>query len=1209
MTDGGTNRMHASIADALEERLRRGDFVALGNQPGGRGEVGGLVGSAAALWVTAMTRVTDRVLLVLTPSTEEAEDLSRDLGFFLGDSEGQSVGLFPAWGHISTGSLGAGGLDHRVLTRRFSVLERFHEDPQGELASVPCRVVVLPVQALLEDVPSRETFRERLLTVVCGDDLDREELARTLSHQELERVAMVEAPGEFSMRGEIVDVFPLGQDVPLRIELFGDTVESLRTFDPATQRSIETRNQVTVSTIRRTEMFTGGVDRSRILPYLLDGGTEPWVVFLDPAAISGRVDRLEATDDPPDSSSRFREEELRIREALPALSVHRLPIASGKNAVNFHTREVQPAESKEVQAVVERLTEWAEGSTTVEVLCQNEAVQHRFDSLLPDDEEFRGRIRVEVGEVSHSFVFPELGSVLVTHSELFGGKMRRPARRQTWHRRRQFRAVDDFVELSQGDLVVHLVHGIAKYSGLETIEKNGSPSEFHRLTFKDGVALLVPVSKTDLIQKYVGVKGHRPQLSRLGGKAFAKRKQKVAEAAADFAADLLEVQALRNARRGTALPPDSVWQHEFEAAFPFEETPDQLESAARIKENQESRQPMDRLICGDVGYGKTELAMRAAFKVVEAGAQVAVLVPTTVLAQQHFDTFTQRMADFPVRIDVLSRFRTGKEQREILERTAEGKVDILIGTHRIVSPDVEFANLGLVVVDEEQRFGVMHKQRFKELKATVDVLTLSATPIPRTLHMALVGLRDISTLASPPRGRQAVHTKIVPYEPELIRDAIRRELDRDGQVYFLHNRVKSIEKTATQLASLVPEARFTIAHGQMNEHDLEDRMLDFIEGKSDVLVCTTIIESGLDIPNVNTIFIDDADRFGLAELHQLRGRVGRYNRQAYAYLLIKKDKVYTDIASRRLRAIQEYNDLGAGFRIAMRDLEIRGAGNILGAEQHGQIAAVGYDLYCKILSRAVERIKAGEEPLPGRARDSRRSSSTEGDGRGIPERVKSRAVEEVKQELLKDETSDDVDMDLPGSKHIPDDYIPDMRGKMEAYRKLSLARSRNEVEEILKELRDRYGPPPPEIDELVAQSRIREVCRGTGILRLAYPSPGLLVIKIRERAEALASLPRPSAAKRMVAVDGITVHVELGATIPTPSVVADLLEDLLGLAVPQEPKTPERAGAPREDSRGTGDTLARDEPPTGPKSGSGRRRRGPGARKKHPGKPSRLGRS
>ncbi len=1120
--------------EKLRESRTWGRVLEAAEKPGGVVEVGGLVGSATSMWLAALGCLGPRFILVVTSATDEAENLARDLSFFL-RHESIPVHFFPAWGNLGPGVLArGGGLDQRVLAARFSVLRDLAEST----LSNDKKILVAPAQALIEEMPSVDSFRSSILALRAGDEVDRESLARLFVERELERVSMVEASGEFSMRGEIIDVFPLGVEVPIRVELFGETIESIRTFDPASQRSIDRLEKLDLHVLRRSELVTGGMKKTSLQSFLREAEQEPLVVEVDPPSIQGRVDRMEETNDPPDAENKYREFCKVRRDRLSLISVHRLPIATGSGSVNFHTREIDPPKSREVLAVVERIATLAAIPSEVHVLCQNEAVRDRFSTLIPfEDEPFSGgRVQVEVGELMHGFVFPELSLTAVSHTELFGGKAKTRPRGRPNKKRRNSRPIENFLELELGDLVVHLVHGIAKYTGMDKIEKDGSTSEFHKLTFKDGVLLYVPVTKTDLIQKYVGVKGHRPQLSKLGGKGFTRKKQKVAEAIADFAAELLEVQAMRAARRGTAFPPDSFFQHEFEAAFPYEETDDQLDAAASIKENQESDRPMDRLLCGDVGYGKTELAMRAAFKAVEAGCQVAVLVPTTVLAQQHHDTFRERMADFPVVIEMLSRFRTGREQRDIIGRASEGKVDILIGTHRIVSPDVKLPSLGLVIIDEEQRFGVGHKQRFKEIKATVDVLTLSATPIPRTLHMALVGLRDISTLATPPRGRQSVHTTIVPPEPEMIRDAIRRELDRDGQVFFLHNRVKTIDKTARMISALVPEARLAIVHGQMQEHMLEDRMLEFIDGRLDVLVCTTIIESGLDIPNVNTIFIDDAQRFGLSELHQLRGRVGRYNRQAFAYLIVPKDKALSDIAMRRLRAIQEYNDLGAGFRIAMRDLEIRGAGNILGAEQSGEIAAVGYDLYTRILARAVERIQSGEViPRASEKKD-------QGDGRSVPKRSAKSLVPDKDME-------DDVEIDLPGSRFLPDDYVPDMKGRMEAYRKLSLARSEKELTEVSDELADRYGTPPPQVVELVALSRLREVCRGTGIQRISSTDLGLVVIRVRERAEALAALPVPRGADRMMSVDAITVHLHLrGRKEAHPIRVCEVLQELLGVS-------------------------------------------------------------
>jgi transcription-repair coupling factor (superfamily II helicase) len=619
--------------------------------------------------------------------------------------------------------------------------------------------------------------------------------------------------------------------------------------------------------------------------------------------------------------------------------------------------------------------------------------------------------------------------IVISDHELFH---REAIRRVTPRHRYESRAIDSFLDLDEGDLIVHLSHGIGIYRGMQMLEKRGQVEEHLIIEFAEGTRIYVPVSKIELVQKYVGGAKSAPTLSRVGSSTWEHRKDRVAAAVMDMASELIDLHAIRASQPGISYPEDSAWQQDFETAFPYQETDDQLRAMQDIRADMSRSRPMDRLICGDVGYGKTELAMRAAFKAVDYGKQVAVLVPTTVLAEQHFRTFTQRMAEFPFTVEVLSRFKTKAEQRATLERLAAGQVDIIIGTHRLVQNDVAFHDLGLVVIDEEQRFGVEHKEKLKALRRTVDVMTLTATPIPRTLHMSLLGIRDISNLETPPHDRLAIETRIARFDPLLIRNAIVRELNRDGQVYFVHNRVHSIWAMAHRLQEIVPEATILIGHGQMGEHELEKTMLDFVEHRADILVATTIIESGLDIPNVNTIFINDADRYGLADLHQLRGRVGRYKHRAYSYLLLDPQRPVTTDASKRLKAIEEFTELGAGFKIAMRDLEIRGAGNILGSEQSGHIAAVGYELYCQMLENAVRGLK--KEPL---------------------------------RSWL------DVTIELPWRCYLPRDYVPGLRQKIEVYRKLARLRELAELVDLRRELQDRFGTPPEPAANLLEIAELR----------------------------------------------------------------------------------------------------------------------------------------
>jgi len=708
----------------------------------------------------------------------------------------------------------------------------------------------------------------------------------------------------------------------------------------------------------------------------------------------------------------------------------------------------------------------------------------------------QGRLHFAIGQLSSGFRLVCEGVVLLGSNELFQRtELRRPARR------RPTRAIESFLELREGDLVVHVAHGIARYRGMSLLEKDRQVEEHLVLEFQGGTKLYVPSSKIGLVQKYVGPSKSRPMLATLGGRLWQRRKDSVREAVTDLASEMLELQAARDSRPGVAFPADTEWQQEFDASFPYRETEDQLAAMEDIKRDVERPRPMDRLLCGDVGYGKTELVMRAAFKVIEAGYQVAVLVPTTVLAEQHHRTFTSRMAEFPFQIEVLSRFSTRKQQAQIIERLATGTTDVVIGTHRLAQPDVSFHNLGLVVIDEEQRFGVEIKERIKAFRQTVDVLTTTATPIPRTLHMSLLGLRDISNLETPPEDRLAVETRVSRFDPAMIRHAVMRELRRDGQVFFVHNRVSDIEAVAERLSQIVPEASLEIGHAQMPEAQLEKVMLDFVDHRFDILLSTTIVESGLDIPNVNTMFIDEADRYGLADLHQLRGRVGRYKHRAYCYLMIEPSKSLTPNAAKRLRAIEEFSQMGAGFAIAMRDLEIRGAGNILGTQQSGHIALVGYELYCQLLEQAVRQF------------------------RQLPARVPL-----------------DVDVDLPCKAYIPGSYVPDMRLKIDLYRRLGRVSSGSELEDFQAELEDRFGPPPPPLLRLISLRSLRiaahrwqvnSIRMEDGYVVFGYTSAPLI--------EQLAARSQG----RLRVVDGQSAYLPLGSQIPQADALIGRVKSLL----------------------------------------------------------------
>jgi len=683
---------------------------------------------------------------------------------------------------------------------------------------------------------------------------------------------------------------------------------------------------------------------------------------------------------------------------------------------------------------------------TVLVLSDRERCHHVAESLrregvptsVDGDPRDWGSVVVAEGRISAGIVLPEARVTVLSEAELFGRKAH--AVRRTRSPERRGVRLESYRELNVGDYVVHVHHGIAQYLGIRTLEIGGVRRDYLFLRYAQGDCLYVPTDQIHLVQKYIGPDGHRPRLHRLGGGEWNRVKRRVRESVMRLARELLELYAVRQTIRGHAFPPDQPWQRDFEEAFPYEETPDQLVAVQEIKEDMEKPVPMDRLLCGDVGYGKTEVAMRAAFKAVTDSKQVAVLVPTTILAQQHYHTFRERFANYPVNIDVISRFRSAAEQRRILRDLRRGKIDIIIGTHRLLQDDVRFHDLGLLIIDEEHRFGVVHKERLKQLRRNVDCLSMSATPIPRTLHMALTGIRDMSVMETPPEDRYPVQTYVVEYNPALIRDAVLRELRRGGQVFYVHNRVQTIQHAAARLQELVPGARIAIAHGQMKEDQLEGVMLKFIERQFDVLVCTTIIESGLDIPNVNTLIVEDADQFGLAQLYQLRGRVGRSNRPAYAFFTYRPHKVLTEQAEKRLRTIREFIEFGSGFKIALRDLEIRGAGNLLGPEQHGFMVSVGFDLYCQLLEQAIDEL------------------------RGQP-------VSEPPQ----------VSIEINVDAYLPDSYVPDTRQRVEMYRQIARCRYLEDLDEVEEELRDRFGRLPPPVVALLLVARLRVLCQQLGI--------------------------------------------------------------------------------------------------------------------------------
>jgi len=966
----------------------------------------GVWGSSCALVAAEILRRLPRPLVVVTPHQDDIDDFCDDLSLFSPTRPEK----FPAW----EAEPGERILHDEIFGDRLRTLKRLL-DSADDPKKVP--LVVTSIQSLLQPTPSRETLAASSRRLALGQRVDVDALLAWLIERGFHHTSAVELPGEFSHRGGILDVFAPDWYQPVRIELFDDEVESIRRFDVSTQRSLESLEQVEITTVRPSSG-----DRGHFTDYLPESSV---IALIEPDRIDEegrqflrRLQRPEACHSVPDV--------MRPIGQRPVLSV--AAVARGGIGEFCHL-SIESVErfSGEIERVRSELDRVGEGHL-VFVVSQTDAEVERLSEILRTTGVARtGRLHFPTGSLRQGFRLAGDQVLVITAGELFHrGELRRLPRR------RLGKAIDSFMELRSGDLVVHLTHGIGRYRGLELLDKDGRVEEHLKIEFHGGTKLYVPASKIGLVQKYVGGTKTRPTLAKIGSKTWVRQKKAAEAAVVDLAAEMLQLQAERQARPGIAFAVESDWQREFDASFPYRETPDQLTALSAIGRDMQQPLPMDRLLCGDVGFGKTELAMRAAFKAVDNGYQVALLAPTTVLVEQHYRTFRERMAEFPLDIARLSRFGTTKEQRYIVGRLAAGQIDIVIGTHRLASQDVAFHNLGLVIIDEEQRFGVEVKERLKSLRSSVDVLTLSATPIPRTLHMSLVGVRDISNLETPPEDRLAVETRVTRFDPELIRHAVLRELNRGGQIYFVHNRVGDIRVVEQKLKHIVPEARIRVGHGQMPEHELEDVMVSFVAGEFDLLLATTIVESGLDIPNANTIFIDEADRYGLADLHQLRGRVGRYKHRAYCYLLIDPYKSITPNAARRLRAIEEFSDMGAGFAIAMRDLEIRGAGNLLGTQQSGHIAAVGYELYCQLLETAVLRMKRQPPKL-----------------------------------------SIDVDINVPGEAYLPDNYVPDMRLKIDLYRRLARVTGVDQLAEIREELVDRFGPPPDRVLRLLAREELK----------------------------------------------------------------------------------------------------------------------------------------
>lgn len=915
--------------------------------------------------------------------------------------------------------------------------------------------VITTIGALMDGVRPPLKIDEEVFSVRTGETSDLEELVQRLSAMGYDREVQIEGPGQFAVRGGIVDIFPLTEEMPVRIEFWDDEIDSIRTFDAQTQRSIENREEITVYPARDE------ADEQEEVSFLRYFRQEETLLFLDEP--SRLYERGEVIEEEVRQARERREEEEKLPEGEKDIRIfpvheiaglinqyHSIGFTALEGKVKeFLVRDVYSILAKNVNpynSSFEVLTRdlkrlkrngyrviLLSGSRTRARRLAEDLRDYDLNSFYDEDPERLakpGEILVSYGHVAVGYEYPMLKFTVISETDIFGKKKKKKRRRIY-----EGEKIQSFTDLKPGDYVVHENHGLGIYQGIEKIEIDRIEKDYMKISYAGGGNLYIPATQMDLIQKYASADAKKPKLNRLGGQDWERTKTRVRKAVQVIARDLVELYAARQEKEGYAYEPDTVWQKEFEEMFPFEETDDQAAAIEETKKDMESHKIMDRLICGDVGFGKTEVAIRAAFKAVQENKQVAFLVPTTILAQQHYNTLVQRMKDFPVRVDLMCRFRTPSQQKKTLEDMKKGQVDILVGTHRILSQDVCFKDLGLLVIDEEQRFGVQHKEKIKKLRENVDVLTLTATPIPRTLHMSLIGIRDMSVLEEAPMDRMPIQTYVMEYQDEMVREAIVRELSRQGQVYYVYNKVKDIAEITARVQSLVPEANVAYAHGQMREHQLERIMYDFINGDIDVLVSTTIIETGLDISNANTMIIHDADKLGLSQLYQLRGRVGRSNRMAYAFLLYRRDCLLREVAEKRLAAIREFTDLGSGFKIAMRDLEIRGAGNLLGEAQHGHMEAVGYDLYCKMLNEAVKNMKQGTS----------------------------------QEEAASFTTTVDLNVDA----FIPASYIPDEYQKLDIYKRIALIETEEEMDDMMEELIDRFGDIPKKVQKLILIARLK----------------------------------------------------------------------------------------------------------------------------------------
>lgn len=1058
--------------------------------------VSGLAGSSRQIMMAAMYKEVKRPLVVVTHNMYAAQKMMEDLQECLSADE---ILLYPA-NEVSVAESAVSSPE--IQAQRIEALVQIASGFRG--------VIVTPYAALRRLIPIASTFREARIEVEVGMEYPLQQFVLRLTELGYERVEKVETKSEFSVRGGIVDLFPLTSEIPYRLEWFDDEIDSIRSFDTVDQRSIDKLDRITILPCREAiaeerryrnaaqhafellqEQLTKMTDRtakeelssrlSHEIEQLREGqyfqGIFKYISLLYP-------ERHTLLDLVPEDSVFLIDEPLRLLETskqiereeaemmtslladgkslpvfvlskpyeslLPASSfpivylslfLRQIPHTQPRNIANFVCRAMQSfhGQMNLLKSEVER---WEKSGTNVVLLANGAERVDRLKRILRDYEIKEPHIIQ--GNLQAGFEFPTAQLVVITEGEMFSQRQRKV--RKLDRKVENAERIRSYTELNVGDYVVHVNHGIGKYMGIGTLEVGGIHKDYMHIVYAGGDKLSVPIDQIDMVQKYVGAEDKEPKLYKLGGSEWTRVKSKARSSVQDIADDLIKLYAERQAASGYTFNEDTPYQKEFEEMFAYEETPDQIRSIEEIKRDMEKPVPMDRLLCGDVGYGKTEVAIRAAFKAAIEGKQVAVLVPTTILAQQHYETFRERFSGYPFHIEVLSRFRSRKEQNATIKAVRQGTVDIVIGTHRLLSADVQFKDLGLLIVDEEQRFGVSHKEKLKRLKTNVDVLTLTATPIPRTLHMSMLGVRDLSVIETPPENRFPVQTYVVEYSRTLIRESIERELARGGQVYYLFNRVQGIYQIAEQIQELVPDARVAVSHGQMPEQELEKTILDFLDGEFDVLVSTSIIETGVDIPNVNTLIVHDADKMGLSQLYQLRGRVGRSNRVAYAYFTYQPNKSLTEVAEKRLQAIKEFTELGSGFKIAMRDLSIRGAGNLLGAEQHGFIASVGFDLYSQMLAEEISKRKTA---ITGQVEQAERETKTQ------------------------------IQMDIDA--YLPSDYISDSMQKIEIYKKVAAVSTLDEAEDLHEELVDRFGDLPEAVSNLLFVARLKAYGKAYGI--------------------------------------------------------------------------------------------------------------------------------